>query len=181
MVTLHGEEVSLGDEVWDILYGWGVVKELGDGSTYSIGVVYLDSTRGFSWIGANLKEKRLYWQPIEFEIPKNPKPKEKAWQGLFFDSQRADFESFLATQMPAVPPKLLFERRKDGEYVSLVAHYSWKAWQAAIDQVLGEPVAEVEVRKNRILTDTLMQATTPIADGRHKLYAPKRHKGPFSD
>jgi 5-hydroxyisourate hydrolase-like protein (transthyretin family) len=44
---------------------------------------------------------------------------------------------------------------------------------AVLDQVLGEPVAEVEVRKNRILTDTLMQATTPISDGRHKLYAPK--------
>lgn len=44
---------------------------------------------------------------------------------------------------------------------------------AVLDRVLGGPVAEVEVRKNRILTDTLMQATTPISDGRRKLYAPK--------
>lgn len=44
---------------------------------------------------------------------------------------------------------------------------------AVLDEVLGEPVAEVEVRKNRILTETLMQVTTPIADGRHKLYTPK--------
>lgn len=50
---------------------------------------------------------------------------------------------------------------------------------AVLDQVLGEPVAEVEVRKNRILTDTLMQVTSPISDGRHKLYAPKgRAVGP---
>lgn len=44
---------------------------------------------------------------------------------------RAEFEAFLVTQMPTFPPELLFERRENGEYVSLVAHYSWKAWQAA--------------------------------------------------
>jgi len=44
---------------------------------------------------------------------------------------------------------------------------------AALDEVLGEPVGEVEVRKQRILVDTFQQVTTPIADGRHKLYAPK--------
>jgi len=44
---------------------------------------------------------------------------------------------------------------------------------AVLDEVLGEPVGEVEVRKQRILVDTFQQVTTPIADGRHKLYAPK--------
>jgi aconitase B len=47
---------------------------------------------------------------------------------------------------------------------------------AALDKVLGEPVGEVEVRKQRILVDTFQQVTTPIADGRHKLYAPKELK-----
>ena len=44
---------------------------------------------------------------------------------------------------------------------------------AALDKVLGEPVGEVEVRKQRILVDTFQQVTSPIADGRHKLYAQK--------
>lgn len=45
---------------------------------------------------------------------------------------RAEFEAFLASEMVTISPELLFERRGDGEYVSLVAHYSWKAWQAAL-------------------------------------------------
>lgn len=48
------------------------------------------------------------------------------------EQMKAEFEAFLATQMPTFSPELLFERRENGEYVSLVAHYSWKAWQAAI-------------------------------------------------
>lgn len=44
---------------------------------------------------------------------------------------------------------------------------------AALTQVLGEPVGEVEVRKQRVLLDTFQQVTSPIQDGRHKLYAPK--------
>lgn len=48
------------------------------------------------------------------------------------EQMKAEFEAFLAMQMPAFSPELLFERRENGEYVSLVAYYSWKAWQAGI-------------------------------------------------
>lgn len=65
------------------------------------------------------------------------------------------------------------ERSSCGDYVHSGTALRWDGWKAAIAQVFGEPVAEVEVRRNRILTDTLMQATSPISDGRHKLYAPK--------
>lgn len=85
MITLHGEEVKFGDKVWDILYGWGVVSTIRhrEGEELPLQIEYLDAELRFAWIKASLMEKRLYWQPIVFEIPKKPipkKPTEKAWQ-----------------------------------------------------------------------------------------------------
>lgn len=93
MITLHGEEVKLNDKVWDILYGWGVVSAIShrEGDELPLQIEYLDPKLRFAWIKASLMEKRLYWQPIEFEIPKKPKPKEKAWQWIYFDYQREAF------------------------------------------------------------------------------------------
>lgn len=56
------------------------------------------------------------------------------------EQMRVDFETFLASEMVSFSPELLFERRGDGEYVSLVAHYAWKSWQAAVaSQAKSEP------------------------------------------
>jgi hypothetical protein len=69
------------------------------------------------------------------------------------EQMRVEFEGFLATQMPTFPPELLFERRENGEYVSLVAHYSWKAWQAAIaSQAKSVPPIERDEEMQRDYT-----------------------------
>lgn len=142
MITLHGEEVKEGDPVWHVFKGWGEVLMVDNEHTYyPILVHWEDGDEWYTEDGKfyfDAKTPTLFWQPTELKNLKKPKPKENVWQELFFDSQRAEFEAFLATQMPAFPPKLLFERRENGEYVSLVAHYSWKAWQAAIDQAKKE-------------------------------------------
>ena len=86
MITLHGEEVKVGDKVWHWFEGWGEVTELDDKNTnYPICVQWEEDYEWFTKDGkAYLEEKTpiLFWQPIEFETPKKPeqKPKEKAWQ-----------------------------------------------------------------------------------------------------
>lgn len=89
MVKLHGEVVALGDKVWDILHGWGVVSAIDhrEKAELPLKIDYINATFKYAWIDASLKEKRLYWQPIVFEIPKKPAPKEKAWQWVYFDVQ----------------------------------------------------------------------------------------------
>lgn len=84
MITLHGEEIKLNDKVWDILYGWGVVIAIShrEGDELPLQIEYLDPNLRFAWIKASLMEKRLFWQPVEFKIPKKPKQKEKAWQWI---------------------------------------------------------------------------------------------------
>lgn len=86
-MKLHGEEVRLGDEVWDVLYGWGEVTGLKDSmkNVYPIGVQFEGASRWYTEDGklhAHKENPTLFWQPIEFEIPKKPnqKQKEKAWQ-----------------------------------------------------------------------------------------------------
>lgn len=89
MITLHGEEVRLGDEVWDVLYGWGEVTGLKDSmkNVYPIGVQFEGASRWYTEDGklhAHKENPTLFWQPIEFEIPKKPK-KEKVmseWQPI---------------------------------------------------------------------------------------------------
>lgn len=156
MVTLHGEEVKAGDPVWHVFKGWGEVAGIDDECTlYPILVRWEDGEEWYTEDGKHYfdaKTPTLFWQPVEFGIPKKPKPKEKVWQELFFDSQRVAFEAFLVTQMPAFPPKVLFERRENGEYVSLVAHYSWKAWQtASASQASDDRVRELEAKYSELI------------------------------
>lgn len=86
MITLHGEEVKVGDRVWHWFKGWGEVTELDEkNSNYPICVQW-EEDGDYDWFtedGKFHKEDRaptLFWQPLEYEIPKKPKPKEKAWQ-----------------------------------------------------------------------------------------------------
>ncbi len=89
MITLHGEEVKVGDKVWHVLTGWGEVVDLVEGDTCQpICVRWGESYESYDWFTEDGKfhEKdrapMLFWQPIEFEIPKKPKPREKAWQWI---------------------------------------------------------------------------------------------------
>lgn len=83
MITLHGEEVNIGDKVWDIHRGWGEVIQLyNENHDYPICVIFEGfweryTKEGRLYIGS--KAPTLFWQPIEYKIPKKPK-KEKAWQ-----------------------------------------------------------------------------------------------------
>lgn len=85
MITLHGEEVKIGDRVWSILRGWGEVRNLvhEEWTNYPICVKF---EADYNWFTQDGKFRTgdttpvLFWQPIEFEIPKKPKQKEKAWQ-----------------------------------------------------------------------------------------------------
>ena len=76
MITLHGEEVKVGDEVWDVRRGWGEVIHLEDDvSSFSI---YVSSGTGREWytkdgrVDMDDVNPTLFWQPIVFEIPKKP-------------------------------------------------------------------------------------------------------------
>lgn len=84
MITLHGEEVKRGERVWDLRKGWGEVSGLDDEPTaYPILVRWEDGEEWYSADGKLYIVDRgptLFWQPIE--IPKKPKPKEKAWQWI---------------------------------------------------------------------------------------------------
>lgn len=86
MITLHGEEIRVGDRVWSIPLGWGEVTELDENnSDYPICVKFEGGSRLFTDDGKLYKKDEnpiLFWQPIEFEIPKKPKKKEKAWQWI---------------------------------------------------------------------------------------------------
>lgn len=83
MVTLHGEEVKVGDKVWDIHRGWGEVTEIHYKKfhNYPICVSWEDY---HVWITKDGKVEvdeempSLFWQPIVFEIPKKPY-REKTW------------------------------------------------------------------------------------------------------
>lgn len=84
MITLHGDEVRVGDKVWHMSFGWGEVTEL-DSSDYPICVQFegfkLDWFTEDGKIYAEDNIPILFWEPTELEIPKKPK-KEKAWQWI---------------------------------------------------------------------------------------------------
>lgn len=88
MITLHGEEVKVGDKVWHWYKGWGEVKDIDEERSYPIRVQWEDDYNWFTEDGKFLIREEtptIFWQPIEFEIPKKPKPKkptEKAWQWI---------------------------------------------------------------------------------------------------
>ena len=93
-MKLHGEEVKVGDKVWHVINGWGEVSGLDDddGIYYTILVHWADRDEWFTEDGKLCDADRdptLFWQPIEFKIPKKPKQikKEKAWQWVYFDEQ----------------------------------------------------------------------------------------------
>lgn len=85
-MKLHGEEVKVGDKVWHLFRGWGEVYYMYEGSvTYPILVHWKDSDECYTEDGKfRIVDNTpvLFWQPIEFEIPKKPKQKEKAWQWI---------------------------------------------------------------------------------------------------
>lgn len=102
MIKLHGEEVKIGDRVWDIVNGWGTVTELDENnSDYPICVKWECSR----WVGryewftkdgkpyVDMENPTLFWQPLEYEIPKKPKQvkKEKVWQWVYFDYRAERF------------------------------------------------------------------------------------------
>lgn len=95
MITLHGEEIRVGDKVWDILRGWGTVSELHEDFTpHPIRVQFPKVNVWFTEDGkrrGSVPIPTLVWQPIDFEIPKKPKPKERAWQWIFFNYQSNRF------------------------------------------------------------------------------------------
>lgn len=104
MITLHGEEIRVGDKVWDILRGWGTVTELDENnSDYSICVKWECSrwVGRYEWFTKDGKiypedeNPLLFWQPVEIEIPKKPKQIEKAWQWIC----RHDAGSYWLTNM----------------------------------------------------------------------------------
>lgn len=87
MITLHGEEVKVGDKVWDMKVGWGVVTDLFDKNQtrYPIGIETEVSYARASEYGTYSDydaAPTLFWQPLEYKIPKKPKNKEKAWQWI---------------------------------------------------------------------------------------------------
>lgn len=90
MITLHGEEVKVGDKVWDIHRGWGEVIQLyNENDNYPICVLFEGFWEKYTKEGGLFIESRvpsLFWQPIEIEIPKKPKQKEKAWQWVCRDN-----------------------------------------------------------------------------------------------
>jgi hypothetical protein len=74
-------KAKIGDEVWSIHQGWGVVKEINLHEQYPIGVSFRGETcqtftfDGRCWIGH--KYPTLFWNEIQFEIPERPKRKVK--------------------------------------------------------------------------------------------------------
>lgn len=86
-MKLHGEEVKVGDKVWHILRGWGEVTNL-DSEKYTNYPICVKFGEDYNWFTKDGKFRSgdttpvLFWQPVEFEIPKKPKPKEKAWQWI---------------------------------------------------------------------------------------------------
>lgn len=87
-MKLHGEEVKVGDRVWDMRRGWGEVGAIdAENTDHPICVRWVEDFEWFTKEGKEYIEEEtptLFWQPIEFEIPKKPKqkPKEKAWQWI---------------------------------------------------------------------------------------------------
>ena len=68
-------DIKIGDKVWDICEGWGVVSELLESHDYPICVEfeYVDST--YTWDGYyDLKHVNpsLFWDEVEFTIPSKP-------------------------------------------------------------------------------------------------------------
>ena len=59
MITLHGEEVKVGDKVWHVRHGWGKVTGLDDfGTNYPILVHWDGMDAWFSEIGrASCRER----------------------------------------------------------------------------------------------------------------------------
>lgn len=88
MITLHGEEVRVGDRVWHLFHGWGEVTDIEEDRSYPIRVQWEEEEEDYDWFSregkAYIKEKTptLFWQPVKFETPKKPKQMEKAWQWI---------------------------------------------------------------------------------------------------
>jgi len=93
-MKLHGEEVKVRDRVWHILKGWVEVIALEEEgcSNYPICV---RCEEGCEWFTEDGKKhvadiiSTLFWQPIEFKLPKKPKKKKKkAWQWVCKSGKR---------------------------------------------------------------------------------------------
>lgn len=86
-MKLHGEEVKIGDKVWHWFKGWGEVTNL-DAEKHTDYPICVRWVGGYGWFSKDGKYNTdaetptLFWQPIELEIPKKPKQKEKAWQWI---------------------------------------------------------------------------------------------------
>lgn len=77
-MTTTFEAAQVGDRVWSIERGWGVIQSLGGGETYPI-IVEFQNERSLSYTlgGKRLithDRQTIFWDEIEIEAPQKPLP-----------------------------------------------------------------------------------------------------------
>ncbi len=85
-MTTTFENAHVGDRVWSIVDGWGIILNIQDISKYDYPlIVDFDSGYGTSFTISGLKHKEesqtLFWDEIKFEVPVQP-PRMKLIHGV---------------------------------------------------------------------------------------------------
>ena len=69
--------IKIGDRVWSFDFGWGIVVEINEEFKIPIVVEFdkLEFQDSYNYDGKSMEElnQTLFWDKIEFDIPKNPK------------------------------------------------------------------------------------------------------------
>lgn len=97
MNTTTFESVQVGDKVWSVLYGWGVVSEVSKGSAYPLRAHFQGGVR--RWYTSEGKQYKthvsqiLFWDEVKIEAPKKPLPDLEVDAKIFvWDDPRRKFK-----------------------------------------------------------------------------------------
>ena len=76
MATLHGKEVEVGDKVWSVTRGWGLVTKIVKGSLYPFVVLYDDDHRDTYTESGKISQSHthptLFWEEMILTIKPQP-------------------------------------------------------------------------------------------------------------
>lgn len=87
-MKLHGEEIVVGDRVWSVRNGWGVVKRFLVSNDYPIEVEFERSRTWGTYTSCGRlfmtdAMPELFWDEVSFVIPKKPAPPVYEYRVLF--------------------------------------------------------------------------------------------------
>lgn len=81
MIKLDGVEVKVGDRLWSFVYGWGIVVGIDYNDLNPIRVEFPRAIITYREEGGSslALPRTLFWDELNFEIPKPPKVEKWKW------------------------------------------------------------------------------------------------------